>query len=456
MTQRAHRKKGEIKVEKRIQNGKLSKTYYFRYTAEDGSRPYINTQRTTEREAIDYVKNTLLPEIQEQQHIKTQLALEEKTAERILKMERGKEITLADGFAKMMEKPRARTTGKKRLHDKEKRYQDFVAFMAANHPKVELLREVNRTHAEQYIAYIRENGKFQSAVEYMRGGQILKYNMSVKYSVDTVNQYHAVLKEVFEKLKDDAHLSVNPFSGIEMQRAEGDQEGRQDFSVEDLEKIWNGFSLPFEVCRFCEPLFRIALATGLREGDICCLKWTSIDFDNRVIILKTRKTKKTVEIPFLFNIEGYLRDLYTVSDGEYVLPEHANMYISGQWSVSTRIKKFLDAVGIENTIIPEGRSRQISIKDLHSCRHTFAAEAARNGVPLSVIQSILGHSSSTMTSHYTDHITIADKIKAFAALSGKTAEDTLRDKITAALHRLNADQLQQVLTQIQGVKQLNA
>ena len=371
-------------------------------------------------------------------------------------MERGKEITLADGFAKMMEKPRARTTGKKQLRDNEKRYQDFVDFMAEKHPTVELLREVSKTNAEEYIAYIRKNGRFQSAVEYTRGGQILKYNMSVKYSVNTVNKYHAVLKEVFEKLKDDARLSSNPFAGIEMQRAEGDQEGRQDFSVEDLEKIWNGFSMPFEVCRFCEPLFRIALATGLREGDICCLKWSSIDFDNRVITLKTRKTKKTVEIPFLFNIEGYLRDLYTVSDGEYVLPDHANIYMKVPSTISTRIKKFLTKVGIENTVVPEGRSRQISTKDLHSCRHTFAAEAARNGVPLFVIQSILGHSNSGMTGKYADHITLADKVKAFSALSGKTAEDALRDKITAALHRLNETQLQQILTQIQSVKQLNA
>ena len=106
--------------------------------------------------------------------------------------------------------------------------------------------------------------------------------------------------------------------------------------------------------------------------------------------------------------------------------------------------------------MPEGRSRQISTKDLHSCRHTFAAEAARNGVPLFVIQSILGHSNSGMTGKYADHITLADKVKAFSALSGKTAEDALRDKITAALHRLNETQLQQILTQIQSVKQLNA
>ena len=69
-----------------------------------------------------------------------------------------------------------------------------------------------------------------------------------------------------------------------------DKEPRQPFTEHELQTIRENFD------PFTEPLFIIAMATALREGDICTLKWSEIDFENRVIRRsKMRKTGKSVD-----------------------------------------------------------------------------------------------------------------------------------------------------------------
>ena len=48
----------------------------------------------------------------------------------------------------------------------------------------------------------------------------------------------------------------------------------------------------------------------------------------------------------------------------------------------------------------EGRSRKSVVASFHSLRHTFVSISANAGVPLPVVQSIVGHCSTAMTRHY--------------------------------------------------------
>lgn len=72
--------------------------------------------------------------------------------------------------------------------------------------------------------------------------------------------------------------------------------------------------------------------------------------------------------------------------------------------LSKRIKTFLeDDLGIVTTVQPENR-RSISIKDLHSMRHVFCYYAGKVGIPISVVQSIVGHMDERMTAYYQNHV----------------------------------------------------
>ena len=101
------------------------------------------------------------------------------------------------------------------------------------------------------------------------------------------------------------------------------------------------------------------------------------------------------------------------------------MYLTNSTGVSYRIKQFLEGLGIQTTRKPKGRTRAVSVKDLHSCRHTFCYYAGLAGIPLAVVQSIVGHMSPEMTKHYSAHASMEDKRRGMERLSFFTQDNTL-------------------------------
>ena len=64
-----------------------------------------------------------------------------------------------------------------------------------------------------------------------------------------------------------------------------------------------------------------------------------------------------------------------------------------------------------------GLESLIGIKcNAHSFRRTFATESVRNGMNLFHVQSLLGHSSLTMTRIYAEQVNSEDAIKAYKAI----------------------------------------
>ena len=78
-------------------------------------------------------------------------------------------------------------------------------------------------------------------------------------------------------------------------------------------------------------------------------------------------------------------------DGEHVFPRLAERYQDGRANLGREITEFLECIGIASTIQVEGRGRRVSVKDVHSLRHTFCYMAAVNGIPLPIVQSVVVH-----------------------------------------------------------------
>ncbi len=261
------------------------------------------------------------------------------------------------------------------------------------------------------------------------------YQLQTELSSQTINTYQQVLTEVFQLLARDAGIAENPFSSIP--RLKKDAETREAFSEEELGVIRDNLD------DFTQPLFTIAIATALREGDICTLKWSEVDFKQDLIIKRMRKTGNMVEIPIMPPLRLYLFQLHTDSaESEYVLPKHAEMYLNNSSGVSYRIKQFLEnKCHITTTKTLEGRSRAVSVKDLHSCRHTFCYYAGLYGIPLSIVQSIVGHMTPEMTKHYSAHASLSAKreqmrqLPEFMMLTGFEARDD-ESADREELHRL--------------------
>ena len=325
----------------------------------------------------------------------------------------GKRISLDEAFTLAEQKPRPRVPSEKHAGTKRTIWGDFLAFMKGEHPDVKNLTDVTDAHAQEYIALLQKTGRYDKSITYSRGvgkksRTITRLKAEGALSARSLHLYQMVCAEVFSLLAKDAGLQDNPFASV--RRAKSDAETREAFTLEELKLIFDNLD------GFTRPLFMMAVWTGLREGDICTLKWSEVDLLHRLITRKTRKTGATVQIPIS-------NKLYTLlaatprADSEYVFPEHAQMYLTNSSGVSYRIKQFLEGLGIQTTRKPEGRTRAISVKDLHSCRHTFCYYAGLAGIPLAVVQSIVGHMSPAMTAHYSAHASIEDKRRGMERLA---------------------------------------
>ena len=83
-----------------------------------------------------------------------------------------------------------------------------------------------------------------------------------------------------------------------------------------------------------------------------------------------------------------------------VLPSISEWYRTSKWRVSGGLGEIFKAACITTSIKLEGRKRLTPEATFHSLRHTFVSFAANAGVPLHVVQSIVGHESTAMTRHY--------------------------------------------------------
>lgn len=262
----------------------------------------------------------------------------------------------------------------------------------------------------------------------------------------TVKTIASVVKWVFNVLAEDAGVTRNPMNGVVLPA--GTQVPREIFTEEELARIREGIKDD----PFCHPLFTIAALTGLTEGDICTLKWDEIDQGMSVIRRKRRKTGVWLEIPLTRELEAYIFSKPRVS--EFIFPDLAFMYLNNRTGVSERIKKFLDRLGIENVKKIEGR-RAVSVKDLHSMRHVFCFYAGQAGIPITTVQSIVGHLTPEMTRHYSRHDTIQSKQRAMEKLpmilsltdSGND-EAKARAKLSELAYTLPLDKVQELLKEL--------
>lgn len=313
----------------------------------------------------------------------------------------GKPITLQEACHLAAAKPARHIPSERYREQRHSYWHDFTAFMELAYPDVTTLTNVRRMHCEAFVKHLIEHGRFVKAIIYrdervLRESKTISYQKNYGLSPKTIKEIVCICKWVFRQLTEDAGIVFDPWNGIQL--PEPAPIDREIFTPEELKLIWEGIqSNPF-----CYPLFIVAANSGMTEGDICTLKWSEIEWNTGYIRRKRRKTGANIKLPLLPQLADYLRSL--PQTGEYVFPEHAELYLRCSSLVSARVKAFLSGLGIVTTAEVENR-RAVSIKDLHSMRHVFCYRAKRAGIPESIIAKFVGHKVIAMTQHYANHDT---------------------------------------------------
>lgn len=148
------------------------------------------------------------------------------------------------------------------------------------------------------------------------------------------------------------------------------------------------------------PMIRLALATGMRKGEILNLRWAQIDFQRRVIRLgaEDSKNKKADTIALNGEMVEMLKGLQ--NKGPYVF--------SGDFpfgEIKTAWRTTLEKADLPNSV------------RFHDLRHTVATRLFERGADVATVMAFLRHSSLKRTVRYA-HPAEKSKRDAAQSLSG--------------------------------------
>lgn len=223
------------------------------------------------------------------------------------------------------------------------------------------------------------------------------------------------LREIFRVIMDKAKAKVNPFNGIPL--LPNDCHSRRELAPVEIRRLLTEAERRGSCWR---ALFLTGLYTGLRLGDCCRLTWEKVNLEREIIQLVPSKTRRiSPKLVVTIPIHPHLAKIYqSLSAGrtapdvgvgnaskggaepDYILPEIGTMYAQAPHRVSFNLEKIFKAAGIQMSVSVDGRRWKAPEATFHSLRHTFVSMAANAGIPLHIIQSIVGHESRAMTWHY--------------------------------------------------------
>ena len=228
-------------------------------------------------------------------------------------------------------------------------------------------------------------------------------------SPKTVKNVHGILHKALQQAVINRYIPFNPAEACVLPRAEWKElKPLDDALISAFLKAVKGHQF--------EDLFRVALFTGIREGEILGLCWDVVDLDKGTIhiirqlqkisgewVLVTTKNSKgrTITLaPFVVQIlrtvkhqqlENRLRYGDCWEDSGFVFTNELGQHLN-RHTVLKNFKKIMAQIGS-----PETR--------FHDLRHSYAVASIRSGDDIKTVQENLGHATAAFTLNVYGHVT---------------------------------------------------
>ena len=293
-----------------------------------------------------------------------------------------RKLPLAEVWHHYEMSPQRKDIAKSTMNAKRVAWMRFARWIEENHVEITHLGDVTDIAIAEYLAEYR-----------------------CHHTASTYNGHVCTLREVFQLLADKAGLMYDPWYGVRL--LSDDSLSRRELTINEVEQLYMQAAKQGPEWKL---LGMTGIYTGLRLGDCCHLKWENVNLERGIIQVIPEKTKKhmhgrPVTIPIHPQLKEALQELTALSPASstwsaYVNPKVAEYHIMTRWRVDEGLRKIFNAAGITMSVHVEGRKRKHVLASFHSLRHTFVSISANAGVPLPVVQSIVGHCSSAMTRHY--------------------------------------------------------
>ncbi len=398
---------------------KRGKTFYIRWAVagkvfskalHDGQGNPITTRREAEEAKIKEMAPFV---VADEAAILESIAakLEGRKAELAqLQDEQNPPLAIAKAWLEYLADPNRPDSGESTLRQYECQFSAFARWMREKHPDASALRNVSKEIAEEYAAHLTASA----------------------LSANSYNKHLNLLTLVFRVLKDKAKLTGNPWAEIQRKRLV--THSRRELTFDEL------MNLCQRATGELRNLLALGLYSGLRLGDCATLRWGEVDLRRGIIRRIPNKTArrnpKPVIVPIHRALSSLLAEIPAEQRAEYVLPEMAALYQRRVDLVTDKIQQHFMACGLKPHQPGTGRKGRRAVVEIgfHSLRHSFVSLCRENNVPLSVVESIVGHSNPAMTRHYTHvgELAAAQAVAALPAVTGLSACPAQAGEHTAA------------------------
>lgn len=224
-------------------------------------------------------------------------------------------------------------------------------------------------------------------------GFLLKYQESREKPITnrTANQYLGYIKYYFSWLQDVGYITNNPTKSIKPIHFEKKQ--RKSLTRHDLIQVIKSCQTERE-----RAVITLMYSTGCRISEMCSMKLADIDWrERRIKVLGKGKKERFV----------FINDQAEIYLSEYLATRHDEspfVFVSarGHHGITTdSMRKWIESVC--------GRVTDISVHATpHTIRHTFATLGIQSGLPVTSMQTLLGHEDVSTTMEYVDmsHISV--------------------------------------------------
>lgn len=241
--------------------------------------------------------------------------------------------------------------------------------------------------------------------------------MAENYTISTIGQARLTMYTIFESAVENELILKNPVTkAVKCTKGKPSKEKR----VLTLEEQKTFLETAKKSTYYNQYAF--LLQTGLRTGEMTGLKWSDIDFENRIISVKRTmgykyknkewqtgepKTKNSCrKIPLTQEAINILKDQKRKNQSLKIIKLEFSEYV------------FLNTMGkpvatsnYDDSLENLAKKSAIKKLSMHTLRHTFATRCIEAGMKPKTLQMILGHSNIGTTMNLYVHTTEEEKKK---------------------------------------------
>ncbi len=202
-------------------------------------------------------------------------------------------------------------------------------------------------------------------------------------SVAAVNRELEKLRRLLNIAEREGWILRNPMRGGDPLISIADERKRERILTRD-EEICLLAACANRYQKHLRPILICALDTGMRRGEIFGLKWSDVDFEERVLTIRAfnTKTMKGRQVSLTTRLAIELEKLWEES------PKTKDQLVFG---FTNNVKKSFTSVRIRSGL-PDIR--------FHDLRHTAATRLVAAHLPLPEVGRVLGHTQANTTYRY--------------------------------------------------------